>query len=86
MNWTTLVPDVLGRYESRKHPAAALQRDVTRLADLGAVSINPVRDARGSGIHISVNLDWPSTVTVTEFFERLKTLRRSKSCSLRLPR
>ena len=86
VNWTTLVPDVLGRYESRKHPAAALQRDVTRLADLGAVSINPVRDARGSGIHISVNLDWPSTVTVTEFFERLKTLRRSKGRSLRLPR
>ena len=75
-----------GHYESRKHPVAALGRDVTRLADLGAVSINPVRDARGSGIHISVNLDWPSTITETEFFERLKTLPRSKSHSLRVPR
>ena len=86
VNWTTLVPEVRGRYESRKHPVAALGRDVTRLADLGAVSINPVRDARGSGIHISVNLDWPSTITETEFFERLKTLPRSKSHSLRVPR
>lgn len=86
VNWATLVPEVRGRYESRKHPVAALQRDVTRLADLGAVSINSVRDARGSGIHISVNLDWPSTITATEFFERLKTLPRSKSRSFPRPR
>lgn len=82
VEWTTLVPEVRVRYESRKHPVAALGRDVTRLADLGAVSVGPVRDARGSGIQISVDLDWPGTITETEFFERLKTLSRSKCRSL----
>ena len=86
VKWTTLVPEVRKHYESRKHPIAALVRDVTRLADLGAVSVDPVQDTEGFSIHISVNLDWPSTITETEFFEKLKTLPRSRSYSFLTPR
>ena len=86
VKWATLVPEVRERYESRKHPVDALVRDLTRLADLGAISINPVQDSDGFSIHISVNLDWPSTITETEFFEKLKTLPRSKSYSFLTPR
>ncbi len=86
VEWATLVPEVREHYEARKHPVDALVRDVTRLADLGAISINPARDAVGFSIHISVNLDWPSTITETEFFEKLKTLPRSKSYSFLTPR
>lgn len=81
VEWATLVPEVRAHYESRKHPVDALVRDLTRLADLGAISINPVQDTDGFSSHISVNLDWPSTITEAEFFERLKTLPKSKRYS-----
>ena len=86
VKWATLFPEVRKHYDSRKHPIAALVRDITRLADLGAVSIDPVQDAEGFSILISVNLDWPRTITETEFFEKLKTLPRSKSYSFLTPR
>ncbi len=86
VGWATIVREVREHYASRKHPIDALARDLTRLADLGAVSIDPVRGTEMLDILISVNLDWPSTITETEFFEKLKTLPRSKSYSFLVPR
>ena len=82
VDWATLVSEVQEHYESRKRPVEAIVRDVTRLADLGAVRITPRRRENANfSIRISVNLDWPSTITETEFFEKLKTLPKSKSYS-----
>ena len=57
-------------------------RDVKTLAALGDIRIwLETKNARDS-ILIYVNLDWPSTTTDTEFFEKLRTLPKSKSYSL----
>jgi len=54
-------------------------RDLNRLVDLGAVSVEKVDTSLGSPFLISVNLDWPTTITETDFFERLRTLPKAKT-------
>ena len=83
VEWRQLVRDVRGRYKSRKNPLAAIVRDIDRLSVLGAVTVRweePSRD-----IYIGVNLDWPSTITDTEFFERLERLPKSKTYGFLVP-
>ena len=57
-------------------------RDVNRLRELGAVT---VRWEKPSLVYIGVNLDWPSTITDSEFFERLKRLPKSKTYGFLVP-
>ena len=74
-----LIGDVGEHYKSRKHRFSALARDLNRLVDLGAVSVEKVDTSLGSPFLISVNLDWPTTITETDFFERLRTLPKAKT-------
>ena len=80
VEWLQLVAEVGGYYASRKNIDAAIVRDVNRLADLGAVKIR-VEEARGRKprFFLQANLDWPSTITDTEFFERIEKLPKSKT-------
>jgi len=67
-------------YGSRKNPVMALVRDLNRLYALGAIRITREEKAPNDYIYyISVQLDWPSTITETEFFSRLKQLPKSKT-------
>ncbi len=82
IEWGQLVTEVRGHYESRKDPVEAIKRDLARLLGLGAVEAKVESCPGGYRILlISVNLDWPSTITETEFFERIKTLPKSKTYS-----
>ena len=82
VEWPLFVSEVREHYDSRKNPVASMVRDVKTLAALGAIRIwLETKNARDS-ILIYVNLDWPSTTTDTEFFEKLRTLPKSKSYSL----
>ncbi len=83
VEWRQLVRDVRGRYVSRKNPLAAIVRDIDRLYALGAVTVRREKPSRD--IYIGVNLDWPSTITDTEFFERLKRLPKSKTYGFLVP-
>ena len=83
VEWQQLVRDVRGRYVSRKNTVAAIVRDVNRLQELGAVTVR--REEPSHDIYIGVNLDWPSTITDTEFFERLERLPKSKTYGFLVP-
>jgi Fic family protein len=68
-------------YRSRKSPLNAMVRDLNRLQALGAIRI-----VRGKGTQskemqyfISVQLDWPSKITETEFFTRIANMPKSKT-------
>ena len=83
VEWRQLVRDVRGRYVSRKNPLEAIVRDVNRLQELGAVTVRLEKPSHD--IYIEVNLDWPSTITDSEFFERLKRLPKSKTYGFLVP-
>ena len=68
-------------YATRKNPWAAMARDFNRLIELGAIEVKNQGNNRRPSLHIAVKLDWPSTPTVSEFFERLKRLPKSKTYS-----
>ena len=74
-----LIASMKHQYESRKHPVAAMVRDINKLILLGAVAVKRKGGNRRSQLLIEVNLDWPSTLTGSEFFERLKQLPKSKT-------
>jgi Fic family protein len=74
------VPMVSRYYVKRRNPTMAIVRDVNRLSGLGAVLVRKVEaEDKGARYMIKVNLDWPTTITETEFFARLASMPRSKT-------
>jgi Fic family protein len=67
-------------YSSRKDPYNAVARDINKLGALGAVRIEK-DESNPQNIRylISVVLDWPTTITDTEFFARIAKLPKSKT-------
>ena len=82
MDIPTLAEELSNHYKARKDPAAALVRDLTRLNVLGAVKVRLVPNGEKRSILVSVNLDWPRTMTETEFFRQVSELPKSKKYSL----
>lgn len=78
----TLAMELRDHYNTRKHPAAALARDLVRLEALGAVKVEPATNGTKERFLVSVNLDWPSRMTETEFFRQVSELPKSKKYSL----
>jgi cell filamentation protein, protein adenylyltransferase len=62
-------------YSKLKNPLLAYSRDVFSLEHLGAIT---VESADGRYQH-RVRLDWPSEITESEFFERVRNLPKAKS-------
>lgn len=71
------------RYRSRKHPAAALHRDIIRLEALGAVRLTSYRGGPGRRSVVAVDLDWPKTMTEAKFFQLVDEIpKRERYSSL----
>lgn len=72
-------PRVEGHYNKPKYPMKAYFRDMDRLLEL-----NMIRREEGSDkkIYYLINLDWPTQITETEFFDEIKRLPKAKSTSL----
>lgn len=67
-------------YSSRKIPIRALVRDINRLQALGAVHVDRTEPTpKNYEYYISVQLDWPSTITDTEFFAKIAAMPKSKT-------
>lgn len=80
IEFSQLLESVKDHYATRKVASHALARDCVRLRDLGAIQIekdetNPKRAI----FYLTVNLDWPSTITETEFFAKIEDLPKSKT-------
>lgn len=75
-----LLESVKAHYATRKAAASALARDCARLRDLGAITIERDESSpKRTVFHLAVNLEWPSTITETEFFAKLEDLPKSKT-------
>lgn len=79
VEWQHLVAEASHLYTKHKDRPAAIARDIGRLRALGAVKIEWALTRQRP--LISVNLDWPSTITETEFFDLIKKLPKSKDYS-----
>ena len=67
-------------YAKRRNPTTAIIRDINRLSALGAVNVRQVQpEAKGPRYLIRVNLDWPTTITETEFYTRIASMPKSKT-------
>ena len=58
------------------NPYKALVRDLNYLFGLGAIAAKRLPDK--TGFLISINLDWPTKITETEFFKRVKDRPKGK--------
>lgn len=65
-------------YRSLSNPVHALLRDLRQLVDLKAVSVRQEQHK----LWIDVRLEWPTEITQTDFFERVKNFPKAKSVSL----
>jgi hypothetical protein len=64
-----------GFYKVR-NPRKALLRDLASLINLEAISAK--RPADAGQLMFSINLDWPTQITETEFFKRVKEMPKAK--------
>lgn len=72
-----LVEQTASTYSPLKNPVKALIRDLNDLIVLGAVSARKEKDPGQWAV--GVNLQWPTTITETEFFKKLRELPRAKT-------
>lgn len=61
-----------------KNPKKAVFRDLNYLINLGAITAEELEDHT---IRISINLNWPTEITETAFFEKAKNFPRAKTHS-----
>lgn len=66
----------LGKYHGLKNPQKALVRDLTNLNNLKAIAFEKAGENRWN---IFVRLQWPTEITETEFFRKLKELPKAKT-------
>jgi hypothetical protein len=59
-----------------KNPDKALARDLNYLLELQAIRVRELQEPRGCAL--SVNLEWPTQVTETEFFRRVRSMPKGK--------
>lgn len=77
VEWGRLVADSQQPYAKRKDQPAAIARDISKLLALDAVKLEWDQAGHERPL-ISVDLDWPGTITETEFFKKIKKLPTSK--------
>jgi Fic family protein len=87
IEWNELIASTIGQYASRKIPIQAMVRDVNKLSWLGAIRVTKEDSAvpKNPKFFITVNLDWPSMITETEFFSRIENMPKSKTTGFLLP-
>lgn len=73
----TLIDRMLPNYQALGNPRTAIIRDLSDLLSLGALQ---TRRAEGQ-IQLSARLEWPTEITETEFFKRIKNLAKAKTHS-----
>ncbi|MDX2030915.1 MAG: Fic family protein [Blastocatellia bacterium] len=77
IEFSALHKKVLPSYESLKLANNAFVRDMGSLFHLGAIHARPRSDGRG--FIISLNLEWPTQITESSFFERIQNLPKART-------
>ncbi len=59
-----------------KNPGKALMRDLAFLLQLAAISVEKLQEP--PGFMLTINLEWPTQITETEFFARARAMPKGK--------
>ncbi len=78
IEWQELMRQLTPTYKRLKNPIKAMVRDVNNLSSLGAVSVEEFGERQ---FRLKVRLEWPTEITETAFFEKLRKLPKAKSHS-----
>jgi Fic family protein len=78
IEWQELMRQLTPTYKRLKNPIKAMVRDVNNLSSLGAISVEEFGERQ---FRLKVRLEWPTEITETAFFEKLRKLRKTKSHS-----
>ncbi len=74
-----LIERIALHYATLKSPVKAVHRDLMELMHLKAIAATRHEE---SGIHFQVRLEWPTEITETEFFKRVKRLPKAGTYAL----
>lgn len=78
LEWRSLVDQLLPAYQKLKNPMKAIVRDVNNLIGLGAIQVQKAAEGQ---FRLKVRLEWPTEITETAFFEKIRQLPKAKSHS-----
>ncbi len=76
MTFDELIDATEKKYRLLQNPVRALVRDINGLIQLQAILVKHVNEDE---YRISVRLEWPTEITETEFFNRIKEMPRAKT-------
>ncbi len=76
MDWQEVIRRTSSVYATLGTPVKALVRDVNSLTALGAVKVEKLGEGR---YRLGVRLEWPTEITETAFFEKLRQLPKAKT-------
>ena len=76
MTFDELIDATESTYRTLKNPIRALIRDINGLIQLQAIAARRLGEDK---YEISVRLEWPTEITETEFFRRVKEMPRAKT-------
>ena len=65
-------------YRTLKDPLGGLVRDLLNLEALNAITIKQIGESR---YEVAVNLEWPTRLTETDFFAKMKQYPKAKTLS-----
>ncbi len=78
IEWEQLRELLAPLYGALKNSVKAMIRDMNNLLDLGAIKLERIEERR---LRFSIRLEWPTEITETEFFEKIRKLPKAKSHS-----
>ena len=78
MDFGRLIKVTEGAYRTLKDPLGGLVRDLFNLKDLNAIAIKQIGEGR---YEIAVNPKWPTRLTETDFFAKMKQYPKAKTLS-----
>ena len=78
MDFGRLIKVTESAYRTLKDPLGGLVRDLFNLKDLNAIAIKQIGEGR---YEIAVNPEWPTRLTETDFFAKMKQYPKAKTLS-----
>ena len=78
IEWRELMKQLMPTYKRLKNAIKAMVRDVNNLSNLGAITVEEFGERQ---FRLKVRLEWPTEITESAFFEKLRKLPKAKSHS-----
>lgn len=79
MDWGDIMKRTKYLYDKLSNPLNALIRDINHLIELGTISYRYDQGDTHTRLIFAIRLEWPTEITETEFFAKIKQLPKAKT-------